>query len=547
MNFFDAFRMSAYNLWSRKGRTLLNLVGILISCVMLTMTLAGTRGAREGVFDIMNASDQTKQFMILESYDRRAKVPNDQLAIPDGVSDDRRERIVTRLEKSWRSKNAKPIRLNREQMKQLRSIDQVSSIVWQRPVPCRFVWPTQLPNEESTDKNKRNAVAAKPTRGSLIGINTADSQISNRVVAGNMVSDQDDQGVMVDEFTAYKLGFRTDDQLDELIGTKVNIRYSLGRINTSPASILIPGFDSILNHETIKSLRSVADQLDRTDLSDDDKKAVRNALKLLPAEDSPAKTNSPQEPLPPDVEVDSKGNRTLVRDGIIRGVLKQQEDDDLFGFLQFTGRGSQANLYINHKIAEEFYSRKVGFKGYWSVAGSVSDVADLGKTIQEVESLGFRTRSAVSIIEKLEREVGKVRMAIGALALLILLVAAVGICNTMIIAILERTAEFGIMKSVGAEDSQVLIMVLLEGLVTGLIGAALAVLISLGVAELVSEIARGWIEERLKGSFDQPVFRFHPLDTFIVFAIAAIMCVLASLIPAWRAAKLDPVAAMKKS
>ncbi len=545
MKLTDAITISIHNLWSRKGRTLLNLVGVVTSCVMLTMTFAGTRGAREGVFDIMNASEQTKRFMIFESYDRSENVPVEALKVPDGLADDRRARITEKLETSWRSRNAKRIHLDQERMNQLRSIEQVSSIVWQNPVRCQFVWP----QNSSIDKAGK-AKHPKRTPGSLIGIDPEDQRISGRVVEGKMISDLDDQGVLVDEFTAYNLGYRTDDQLKNLIGVEVEIRCSLGKAAISPAAGLLGGLDAILDSKTIASLKRIAAQLDRIDLSDGEKAAIRDAVKLLPSDESKPKKKSlqsPEQEHPADVSVDSKGNRTLVRHAVVRGILRQPDDDDLFGFLQFTGRSSHANLYMHHNISEKIYSRKDGFKGYLNVAGSVSDVANLRKAVDEVESFGFRTRSAVQIVEKLDREVGKVRLAVGALALLILLVAAVGMCNTMIIAVLERTTEFGIMKSVGAEDRQVLALVLLEGLITGVIGAALAIAVSYGVAEAVSGIARTMIEERLKGSFDQPVFRFHPLDCMIVFAIASVMCVFASLIPAWRAARLNPIAAMKRT
>ena len=547
MTFTDSIKMSAYNLWSRKGRTLLNLIGVVISCVMLTMTLAGTRGAREGVFDIMNASGQTRQFMIFESYNTSSKVPDKELALPDGVSKARRERITEQLEKSWRSKHAERIVLDKDRMQQLRSMKPVSSIVWQRPLGCRFVW-----SEKKSLKAAENIPAPKPTTGSLIGIDPADEGISRRVVVGEMVSSEDQEGVMIDEMTAYNLGHRTDEQLQDLIGMRVTIRCSLGKAAPTAAAGLLGGIGAILDPETIESLQSVAKQLDRTDLTDEQKKSLRSAVKLLPSNRAQQK-KKPTKPAPEtdetkDVEIDAKGNRTIVRDVIIRGVIRPpEEDDNLFGFLQFTGRGSRANVYIQHRIPEDFYARKEGFRGYRNVAGSVSDTSNLRAAIDQVESIGLRTRSAIGIIEKLEREVGKVRMAVGALALLILLVAAVGICNTMIIAVLERTTEFGIMKAVGAEDRQVLTLVLLEGMITGVIGAALAIAISFGVAELVSGIARTWIEERLKGSFDQPVFRFTLLDSMIVFGIAAAMCVFASLIPAWRAARLDPVTAMKRT
>lgn len=550
MNIRDTIWMSVHNLWSRKGRTLLNLSGVVVSCVLLFLTLAGTRGARDGILDIMNASEQTKRFMIIESYDRSAKVPDEALVLPAGVSKDRHDRLLDQLEKHWRDKNAKRIRLDHDLMKQLRSIEQVQSIVWQNPVRCTFTWLNDAPKGEASGAKKQ-----KPTSGSLIGIDPLDTRASNRLIMGEMVSPSDKQGVMVDEVTAYNLGFKTDEDLDRLIGLEIEVRCALGKTAPNPAAGFLAGIENLLAPETIQSLRRVTEQLDRTDLSDSEKAAIRDAMKRLPIDKPPndsiknpeAVASSETKTISDDVQMDSKGNRILVRKGIVRGILKQPDDDDLFGFLQFTGLQRRANLYVHHHVTEEIYSRRDGFKGYWSVAGSVSDVADLKETIEQIEVLGLRTRSALGIVEKVEEEVEKIRMAAGALALVILIVSAIGICNTMIVAVLERTPEFGIMKSVGAEDRHVLNLVLLEGLITGVIGATIAVAVSLGVAELVSEIARAWIEDRLKGSFTQPVFRFHPIDGVIVFMVAAVMCILASALPARRAAKMDPIAAMKRT
>ena len=116
----------------------------------------------------------------------------------------------------------------------------------------------------------------------------------------------------------------------------------------------------------------------------------------------------------------------------------------------------------------------------------------------------------------------------------------------MIIAVIERTPEFGIMKSLGASDGQVMWLLLLEGLVTGILGAAIALVISMTISPLASEIGRHYIEARLKSSFDQPIFSFAPTDVLVVFLLAGIVCTVASLLPAWRAAKLDPVVAMRR-
>jgi len=61
-----------------------------------------------------------------------------------------------------------------------------------------------------------------------------------------------------------------------------------------------------------------------------------------------------------------------------------------------------------------------------------------------------------------------------------LFVAAIGITNTMIMSVVERTHEIGIMKSVGARDRHVLLTFLVEGAIVGVLGAAMAIIVSCG-------------------------------------------------------------------
>ena len=261
MNLRDTIWMSVHNLWSRKGRTLLNLSGVVVSCVLLLLTLAGTRGAQVGILNILNAADQTKRFMIFETNDRSAKVPADALALPDGVSKDRRDRLVGQLEKDWRDKNAKRIRLDNDRMEQLRAIEHVHSVVWQNPVRCTF---DGLESDSTADADPEAKLKPKPkpTAGSLVGISPSDVRASNRLILGELVSQDDMMGVMVDEVTAYNLGFQTDDDLERLIGQEIEIRCPLGRAAASPAARLLASMDSLLSPETVQSLRRVSEQLD---------------------------------------------------------------------------------------------------------------------------------------------------------------------------------------------------------------------------------------------------------------------------------------------
>lgn len=101
------------------------------------------------------------------------------------------------------------------------------------------------------------------------------------------------------------------------------------------------------------------------------------------------------------------------------------------------------------------------------------------------------------------------------------------------------------MKAVGTTDSDIRSLMLIEAAFTGVLGA----IVSLGVARLIdtaiTRFARQFIEERIREEFDFRIFVYTFSDFLIIATIAIVICMLASLLPARRAAKLDPVVAMK--
>lgn len=99
--------------------------------------------------------------------------------------------------------------------------------------------------------------------------------------------------------------------------------------------------------------------------------------------------------------------------------------------------------------------------------------------------MGYSTSSMESIREPMEKEARQKQMMLGGLGAISLFVAALGITNTMIMSISERTREIGIMKSLGCYVRDIRLLFLSEagaiGLLGGLVGCVVSMLIAIGI------------------------------------------------------------------
>ncbi len=129
------------------------------------------------------------------------------------------------------------------------------------------------------------------------------------------------------------------------------------------------------------------------------------------------------------------------------------------------------------------------------------------------------------------------------LVVLSLLVATIGIINAMLMAVTERYKEIGTMKCLGALDSLIVRLFLLESGLLGMLGATLGLIVGGGMMIIVQTIRYDWTTVLNA----QPVWGGLPLWVALVLTIplGGILSVLAALYPAWRAAKMPPAAALR--
>lgn len=183
-------------------------------------------------------------------------------------------------------------------------------------------------------------------------------------------------------------------------------------------------------------------------------------------------------------------------------------------------------------------------EGYESATVRVKDVVAMTDVRKRLDELGFGSFSIVDQLEQLRTIFLIINSALGLLGGISLLVASFGIANTMIMSILERTREIGIMKAIGAEDREIKLIFFVEAGVIGLAGGAVGSLLAWGIDILANRLAYRFILQPQGASYVD----FFALPSYlwlgaIVFAV--LVSIIAALYPAARAAKIDPVKALR--
>ena len=145
----------------------------------------------------------------------------------------------------------------------------------------------------------------------------------------------------------------------------------------------------------------------------------------------------------------------------------------------------------------------------------------------------FTVTTQQQMLDVLGSVLSMLTVAVGALGGISLLVGSVGIFTVMTIAVRERTAEIGLLRAVGASRQQILLLFLFEGTVLAGLG---------GAAGLAVGFCCAWLIHALV-----PLLPVHTPWSFVIFAelLSMIIGVVAAILPARQAARLDPVEALR--
>ncbi|HSE50404.1 MAG TPA: ABC transporter permease [Terriglobales bacterium] len=184
-----------------------------------------------------------------------------------------------------------------------------------------------------------------------------------------------------------------------------------------------------------------------------------------------------------------------------------------------------------------------GKPSYISLLVRVKNPKDAQAVQEAIKKMGFTTWSALDASKGMRRFFLALDLFLIIFGSLGVAVASLGIINTLVMAILERRREIGIMKAIGASDADVQSLFFAEAAAMGMAGGALGVVLGWAIGRVINLGTNWWFARQ-----ELPPENFWLVPWWLV-AAAIFMAVLVSLIsglyPAARAAKLDPVQALR--
>jgi len=207
-----------------------------------------------------------------------------------------------------------------------------------------------------------------------------------------------------------------------------------------------------------------------------------------------------------------------------------------------------ARTILDDYEGDEFDSVSVQIEDIDLAAETIESITDrlmLSHGIIDENKIDFTVSSPTSMQETIQETMDTMTLFLGAIAAISLIVGAVGIANTMFTSVLEKTKEIGIMKAIGAQDKDIMIIFLLNsgliGLIGGLGGVILGFFTSMGISSFggIQSTGRGFM-----GGFGSSVY-ISPQLVIGTLLFSILIGMLAGAIPAYRASKLKPVDALR--
>ncbi len=223
----------------------------------------------------------------------------------------------------------------------------------------------------------------------------------------------------------------------------------------------------------------------------------------------------------------------------------------IIGILKESGGSDDSRIFMPIENVVTVLEGK-NLKNLDSIIVKINDISQTDDTVTQItnkllrshgifkaQKQDFSVTSPKSIQEKITSTLSSVSLFLTAIAVISLIVGAIGVMNTMFTSVLEKTKEIGILKALGAKNRDILAIFLLNSAIIGLIGGIIGIILGIIGSSYISKLSGASL-----GKFSLTAY-VNPSLIIGIFLLSLFVGLLAGAIPAYRASRLKPVDALR--
>ena len=512
MRFADLLRLSLSALWQQKLRGLLTTLGVVFGAFVLVFSLSLGQGVQSTLERESHRSVFLRKIIVHPGWQGSdTGEPAEEVPVPGDMSEDKRQRLRRALTDRKLNYSSQPrVLLTEDRLQTLGKLDHVVSVT---PLVQQAAWAIR---------------GNRSVQVSTFGVDPDSADYRQRLIAGDFFQQSNERSLIINELTCYLLGVTDEADQQRLLGTKLRLEFR-GE-PTSPVGLNIwlykgDGSAPTLQEQTAvdKIRQQLPTALNRLDLSEGREGRSESGTQETARDDQRASKKTS----PSSASFACPPRRSWSRRGTRRTVTPT-----------FCSRGKRLRI-------SSFTRQNQSAVGVGEATILVDNEANVRDVLQRVTAMKLQAYAPIEYIERERFIYLLIFTTMACVAAVALLVAALGIANTMLMSVLERTREIGIFKAVGAGDGTVQLVFLIEGAFIGLIGGGLGLLLGWAGSYPADAWVRSMVSRDLKIELKESLFVFPWWLTVGVIVFAVVVTTLAAVFPARRAARVNPVTALR--
>jgi putative ABC transport system permease protein len=511
MRWTDLLGLPVAALGQQKSRTILTTLGVVFGSFVLAASLSINQGVQDTIRRESQRHDMMRRIGVRPDYSiAESEADRDDREIAGNMSEERRARIQQALRsQKTNSRARKPkLPLTPDTLRTLAALEHVESVV---PV---------------VGQSGTVVIEHRPRGASVASARPEDAASRARLLAGRFFDSPTERAAVVSELLVYQCGLLDDRDIDGVLGKTLRLElFSRGQSGGLGVS-----YNKADGAEATSEELSAVDEI-RRQLPE-----LLEFFNLSKAE---------VEMLRKGISGSGATVDEYVAELPIVGVLRLPTELELKG--PRDPLRVNADVLLPYQTASDLYfqSPRQNAAGLDNAVVFVDGEENVPAVFERIKGMGLAANAALEYIERQRLLYSLIFGGMTCVAAVALLVAALGIANTMLMSVLERTREIGIMKAVGASNGQLSTIFVVEGALIGLVGGGLGMLLAWGASFPGDEWVRSHVSSDVQVYLTEPIFVFPSWLTGTVLLFAVLVTTIAAVYPARRAAQVDPVTALR--